>query len=60
VHQLISAYKQHGVAAVETAGKGGRGSGYLTLAQEQEFLAPYFAQAQVGTITTVAETRAGV
>src|SRR5215472_18303003 len=54
VHHLISAYKRHGVAAVETAGKGGRRYGYLTLEQEQEFLAPFFAQAQVGTITTVA------
>src|SRR5260370_892449 len=54
VHQLISAYKRHGVAAVETAGKGGRRYGYLTLAQEQQFLAPFFAQAQVGAITTVA------
>jgi hypothetical protein len=54
VHQLISAYKRHGVAAVETAGKGGRRYGYLTLEQEQQFLAPFFAQAQVGTITTVA------
>jgi transposase len=57
VHQLISAYKRHGVAAVETAGKGGRRYGYLTLEQEQQFLAPFFAQAQVGTITTVAQIR---
>jgi transposase len=42
VHQLISAYKRHGVVAVETPGKGGRRYGYLTLAQEQEFLAPQF------------------
>jgi len=60
VHQLISAYKRHGVAAVETPGKGGRRYGYLTLEQEQQFLAPFLAQAQVGTITTVTETRAGV
>ena len=57
VHQLISAYKRHGVAAVETAGKGGRRSGYLRLAQEQQFLAPFFAQAQVGSITTVAQIK---
>ena len=57
VHQLISAYKRHGVAAVETAGKGGRRYGYLTLEQEQQFLAPFFAQAQVGTITTVAQIK---
>jgi transposase len=57
VHQLISAYKRHGVAAVETPGKGGRRYGYLTLEQEQQFLAPFFAQAQVGTITTVAQIK---
>lgn len=57
VHQLISAYKRHGVAAVETPGKGGRRHGYLTLKQEQEFLAPFFTQAQAGTLTTAAEIK---
>jgi transposase len=57
VHQLISAYNRRGVAAVETVGKGGRRHQYLTLEQEQEFLAPFFAQAQVGTITTAAEIK---
>jgi hypothetical protein len=42
VHQLISAYNRQGVAAVETAGKGGRRNQYLTLDQEQAFLAPQF------------------
>jgi transposase len=57
VHQLISAYKRHGVAAVETAGKGGRRSGYLTLEQEQEFLAPFLEQAQTGTLTTAGQIK---
>lgn len=57
VHQLISAYNRHGVAAVETPGKGGRRNQYLTLEQEQEFLAPFFEQAKVGTIATAAQIK---
>ena len=41
VHAVISSYNRLGVAAVETAGKGGRRSGYLSLAGEREFLAPF-------------------
>lgn len=57
VHQLISAYNRRGVAAVETPGKGGRRHQYLTLEQEQDFLAPFFAQARVGTIATAAQIK---
>jgi transposase len=57
VHQLISAYNRRGVAAVETPGKGGRRHQYLTLEQEQEFLAPFFAQARAGTIATAAQIK---
>ncbi len=55
VHDVISSYNRLGVAAVETAGKGGRRHQYLTLEAEQEFLAPFFAQAQEGLIATTAE-----
>src|SRR5215467_5748660 len=48
VQQLLSAYNRRGVAAVETPGQGGHRTQYLTLEQEQAFLAPFFAQAQVG------------
>lgn len=57
VHQLISAYNRRGVEAVETPGKGGRRSGYLSLEQEQAFLAPFFEQARVGTIATAAQIK---
>jgi len=57
VHQVISAYNRRGVAAVETPGKGGRRHQYLTLEQEQQFLAPFFAQAQAGTIATAAQIK---
>jgi len=57
VHQLISAYNRHGVAAVETPGKGGRRNQYLTREQEQAFLAPFFEQAKVGAIATAAQIK---
>ena len=55
VHDVISSYNRLGVAAVETAGKGGRRHQYLTLQEEQAFLAPFFAQAEQCLIATTAE-----
>src|SRR5947209_18709615 len=55
VHGVISSYKRLGVAAVETAGKGDRRHQYLTLEEEQDFLAPFFAQAEEELIATTAE-----
>jgi transposase len=40
---------------VETPGKGGRRHQYLTLEEEAQFLAPFFARAEEGLITTTAE-----
>ena len=55
VHAVIASYNRQGVAAVETAGKGGRRSGYLSLEEEKEFLAVFFARAEEGLLTTTAE-----
>jgi transposase len=55
VHQVISSYNRRGVEAVETSGKGGRRHAYLTLQEEQSFLAPFFARAERGEIATTAE-----
>src|SRR5713226_676438 len=55
VHQVISTYNRLGVVAVETPGKGGRRHQYLTLEEEQQFLAPFFARAEEGLLTTTAE-----
>jgi transposase len=55
VHQVISSYNRLGVEAVETAGKGGRRHEYLTVLEEKDFLAPFFARAERGEIATVAE-----
>lgn len=55
VHAVISSYNRLGVAAVETPGKGGRRSGYLSLAEERAFLAPYFGRAEKGELATAQE-----
>ena len=52
---MISTYNRLGVQAVETLGKGGRRHEYLTLQEEQSFLAPFFARAQRGEIATTGE-----
>jgi transposase len=55
VHAVIASYNRQGVAAVETAGKGGRRSGYLSLEEEREFLAPFFERAEMGELATTEE-----
>ena len=55
VHQVISRYNRLGVVAVETPGKGGRRHQYLSLEEEAEFLAPFFARAEEGLLATTAE-----
>jgi putative transposase len=55
VHRVIATYKQAGVAAIETPGKGGRRHQHLTLAQERAFLQPFLARAARGELATAAE-----
>ena len=55
VHRVIATYKQAGVAAIETPGKGGRRHQHLTLSQERAFLEPFRARAARGEIATAAE-----
>lgn len=55
VHAVISSYNRLGVAAVETPGKGGRRSGYLSGEEEREFLAPFFGRAEKGELATTEE-----
>jgi transposase len=57
VHKVISQYNQLGVAALETAGKGGRYNSYLTREQEKEFLGKFFEQAAKGQIPTVTQIK---
>jgi transposase len=55
VRVVISTYNRIGPAALDTPGKGGRRNQYLSLAQEQAFLAPFFERAAQGQIATVDE-----
>ena len=57
VHRVIATYKQGGVAAIETPGKGGRRHQYLTLSQERAFLQPFLVRAARGEITTAVEIK---
>ena len=57
VHQVISRYNRFGVATVETAGKGGRRHEYVTIEQEGQLLAPFFARAETGEIATAGEIK---
>ncbi len=55
VHGVMSMYKRGGVAAIETAGKGGRRHQYLTVEQEHTFLQPFLERAAGGERAPVAE-----
>ena len=55
VRLVISTYNRLGPAALDTPGKGGRRNEYLTVAEEQAFLAPFFARAARGEIATSTE-----
>ena len=57
VHQVISTYNRLGGTAVETPGKGGRRRQYVTLEEEQAFLAPFFSRAERGEIATAGEIK---
>jgi hypothetical protein len=48
VHAVISSYNRLGIAAVETGGKGGQRSGYLSLEEERAFLTPFGWREQSG------------
>ncbi len=55
VRLVISTYNRLGPAALDTPGKGGRRNAYLTVTEEQAFLAPFFARAARGEIATSTE-----
>jgi len=57
VHQVISTYNRLGIEAVETAGRGGRRHEYLSVEEEKQFLAPFFARARSGEIATATEVK---
>jgi transposase len=55
VRVVISTYNRIGPTALDTPGKGGRRNQYLSLAQEDAFLAPFFDRAAKGQIATADE-----
>ena len=55
VRVVISSYNRLGPAALDTPGKGGRRNEYLSLAEEQAFLAPFFDRAATGQVATAQE-----
>src|SRR6266571_3064150 len=55
VHKVISLYNKFGVSSVETSGKGGRRSSYLTREEERDFLSPFFEHAEKGEIATTTQ-----
>jgi Helix-turn-helix domain len=57
VRRVISGYNRLGLAALETPGKGGRRHESVTVEQERELLAPFFARAERGEIATAGEIK---
>ena len=58
VRQLHSDYRRHGEVVLLGKPKGGRRHQNLTLAQEEQLLAPFLAQAQEGGVLVVAPVQA--
>jgi transposase len=53
VNQLISAYNKYGLAGIEAKGRGQRQKAYLTIEEEQAFLAPFMEKASRGELCTI-------
>jgi transposase len=53
VQKIISLYKRFGPAGLETPGSGGRRHQYLTLEEEQQFIAPFLQRAASGEMATI-------
>jgi len=55
VQKMISRYNRGGTQSIEIKSCGGRYHEYLTKEEEEQFLAPFFAQAELGELTTTRE-----
>jgi transposase len=53
VHKIISLYKRFGPAVLATPGSGGRRNQYLTIEEEQQFIAPFLQHAATGEMATI-------
>lgn len=52
VKKIVSLYKRFGPSGLETSGPGGRRNAYLTISEEEAFLAPFIEQASRGELVT--------
>jgi transposase len=57
VHNVVSTYNRLGATAMETPGKGGRRSEYLTIEEERDFFHPFFERAAKGEIATASQIK---
>ena len=55
VQKMISRYNREGIQAIEIKSCGGRHHEYLSIEEEEKFLAPFFQKAERGELTTVRE-----
>ncbi len=55
VQKMISRYNREGAQAIEIKSCGGRYHEYLSIKEEEKFLAPFFQKAEQGELTTVRE-----
>jgi transposase len=55
VQKMVSYYNREGPQSIEVKSCGGRYHEYLSIEEEEKFLAPFFQQAERGELTTVRE-----
>ncbi len=55
VQKMVSRYNREGPQAIEIKSCGGRYHEYLSIEEEEKFLAPFFQKAEQGELTTVRE-----
>lgn len=55
VQKMVSRYNREGPQAIEIKSCGGRYHEYLSLEEEEKFLAPFFQRAELGAFTTTKE-----
>jgi transposase len=57
VQKIISRYNRDGYEAIEIKSSGGRHHEYLSIEEEEKFLAPFWQRAEQGELTTIKEVQ---
>jgi transposase len=60
VRNLLTPYRQHGPAGVETPGRGQRQRAYLSLEQEQRLLEEFWEESRAGHVSTARGIKAAL